>query len=100
MTEFSKKTQGNIFGPLGSNNSYKKEISMENYPKNAFLLHGYFPNHYKYGRKQFSMKEIASYDEDNKVSFKWKKSSQNKKTTVDPSTGLLDNSDPIETKTV
>jgi hypothetical protein len=34
------------------------------------------------------------------TSFKWKKHSQNKKTTVDPKTGLLDNSEPVISKTV
>jgi hypothetical protein len=103
--EFVEKTSGNLFGPLGFGLSYRKEISMLNYPKNAVPLNGYMPTHYKYSHQQFSPKEINSYQVDpydnrRTINFKWKKGSQNKKTTVDPTTGLLDNSDPIETKTV
>jgi len=72
---------------------------MQYYPNNATLLNGYYTNHYKYSKQQFSLKEINSYDNTNS-NFKWKKNSQNKKTTVDPTTGLLDNTDPVETKTV
>lgn len=96
---FRYNTQGAFFGPLVSAFGYRKAYSMQNYPYNAQLLNGYFSNHYKYGKQQFSVKEINSYDNTN-TPFKWKKSSQNKKTTVDPTTGLLDNSDPIEIKTV
>jgi hypothetical protein len=97
--EFRFKTSGNFFGPLASGFDYRKEYTMQNYPYNAELLNGYFPNHYKYSKQQFSVKEINSYDNNNSP-FKWKKNIQNKKTTVDPLTGLLNNSDPVETKTV
>jgi hypothetical protein len=97
--DFKYKTVGAFFGSLASGINYRKEYSMAYYPKNAELLNGYFPNHYKYSKQQFSVKEINSYDNTNKA-FKWKKNSQNKKTTVDVHTGLLDNTDPIETKTV
>ena len=96
---FRYLTQGPFFGPLASAFDYRKAYSMQNYPYNAILLNGYFSNHYKYSNQQFSLKEINSYDNTN-TRFKWKKGSQNKKTTVDPTTGLLDNTDPIETKTV
>ena len=96
---FRYLTQGAFFGPLSSAFDYRKEYSMQNYPYNATLLNGYFSNHYKYSNQQFSVKEINSYDNTN-TRFKWKKGSQNKKTTIDPTTGLLDNTDPIETKTV
>ena len=97
--EFRYKTYGNFFGSSASSINYRKEYSMAYYPKNAELLNGYFRNHHKYSKQQFSLKEVNSYDNTNSR-FKWKKNSQNKKTTVDPFTGLLDNSDPIETKTV
>lgn len=96
---FKYYTAGPFFKGLSSGINYRKEYSMQNYPYNATLLDGYFSNHYKFSKQQFSVKEINSYDNINK-SFKWKKNSQNKKTTVDPTTGLLDNSDPVETKTV
>jgi len=99
FTEFKNKTTGPLFGPLGSGINYRKQFSMEYYPYNAKLLNGYSPDHYKYGKTQFSVKEITSYDQNNKQ-FKWKKGSQNKKTTVNAETGLLDNSDPVETKTL
>lgn len=97
--DFKYRTSGTFFGSLSSGIDYKKALSMEYYPQNAELLNGYFNNHHKYGKRQFSLKEINSYD-NAKVRFKWKKHSQNKKTTVDVNTGLLNNSDPIETKTV
>ena len=97
--DFKYRTSGTFFGSLSSGIDYKKALSMEYYPRNAELLNGYFNNHHKYGKRQFSLKEINSYD-NAKVRFKWKKHSQNKKTTVDVTTGLLNNSDPIETKTV
>ena len=96
---FRYNTQGAFFGPLVSALNYRKAYSMQNYPYNASPLNGYFPNHYKFSKQQFSVKEVNSYDNTNKP-FKWKKNSQNKKTTVDPTTGLLDNTDPVETKTV
>jgi hypothetical protein len=96
---FRYLTQGPFFGPLSSAFSYRKAYSMQNYPYNATLLNGYFSNHYKYSNQQFSVKEINSYDNTDRP-FKWKKGSQNKKTTVDPLTGLLDNTEAIETKTV
>lgn len=97
--DFKYKTAGAFFGSLASGIDYRKSLSMLYYPKNAELLNGYFTNHHKYGKRQFSIKEINSYDNTN-TRFKWKKNSQNKKTTVDVHTGLLDNSDPVETKTV
>jgi hypothetical protein len=97
--DFKYRTSGTFFGSLSSGIDYKKALSMEYYPRNAELLNGYFNNHHKYGKQQFSLKEINSYD-NAKVRFKWKKHSQNKKTTVDVNTGLLNNSEPIETKTV
>jgi hypothetical protein len=97
--DFKYRTSGTFFGSLPSSINYRKNISMLYYPKNAELLIGYFNNHHKYGKQQFSIKEINSYDNTN-TRFKWKKNSQNKKTTVDVKTGLLNNSDPIETKTV
>ena len=97
--DFKYRTEGAFFGSLASGINYRKSYSMEYYPQNAQLLNGYFNNHHKYGKKQFSIKEINSYDNTN-TPFKWKKNSQNKKTTVDVNTGLLNNSDPIETKTV
>lgn len=97
--DFKLLTQGSFFGGLATGVSYRKEYSMKYYPSNAELLNGYYINHYKYTKQQFSVKEINSYDQNNS-SFKWKRGSQNKKTTVDPSTGLLNNSNPVETKTV
>ena len=97
--DFKYRTLGAFFGSLASGINYRKTLSMLYYPKNAELLNGYFTNHHKYGKQQFSTKEINSYDNTN-TRFKWKKNSQNKKTTVDVNTGLLDNSDPVETKTV
>jgi hypothetical protein len=97
--DFKYNTAGAFFGSLVSGINYRKEYSMAYYPKNAELLNGYFSNHYKYSKQQFSVKEINSYDNTNKA-FKWKKNSQNKKTTVDVHTGLLDNTEPVETKTV
>jgi hypothetical protein len=77
---------------------------MQYYPSNATLLSGYRDNHYKYTKQQFSNMEINSYQTNPitkvQTSFKWKKHSQNKKTTVDPKTGLLDNSEPVISKTV
>lgn len=97
--EFRYKTSGTFFGSSVSSINYRKDFTMRNYPYNASLLNGYYPTHHKYTKRQFSMKEINSYDNTNRP-FRWKKHSQNKKTTVDPTTGLLDNSDPVETKTV
>lgn len=97
--EFKLYTQGSFFGPLASGLNYQKQYSMQYYPSNATLLQGYYINHYKYTKQQFSIKEITSYDQNNR-GYKWKKHSQTKKTTVDPNTGLLNNTDPVETKTV
>jgi hypothetical protein len=96
---FRYNTNGPFFGALSSGISYRKDYSMQYYPSNAILMNGYYTNHYKYSKQQFSLKEINSYDNTN-APFKWKKNSQNKKTTVDPTTGLLDNTEPVETKTV
>lgn len=97
--DFKSKTSGPLFGYSGPNIEYQKKVSMENYPYNATLMKGYSETHYKYKKMQFSSKEVNSYDQSNR-SFKWRKGSQNKKTTVEPSTGLLDNSDPVVTKTI
>lgn len=104
FTEFAKKTSGDLFGPLGQGLNYRKTYSMQNYPAGAQLLNGYKSNHYKYTREQFSLKETNSYSinpfTNTETSFKWKRGSQNKKTTVDPKTGLLDNTDPVISKTI
>jgi len=96
---FRTKTYGLVFGPYRYGTSYRKTVSMANYPYNAEILNGYYHTHYKYTRQQFSQKDINLQDQSTN-SFNWKKGSQNKKTTIDPTTGLLDNSDPVETKTV
>ena len=88
-----------LFPNFSSGLLYAKDISMQTYPSNARLFTGYSPDHYKFGREQFSQKIINSYDSNGRA-FKWKKSSQTKKTTVDALSGLLDNSDPVETKKV
>jgi hypothetical protein len=97
--EFRNKTYGPGFGPVRYGIDYRKNISVQNYPYNAEILNGYYHTHYKYTKQQFSQKDINLYDQSN-TTFNWKKGSQNKKTTIDPRTGLLDNSDPVETKTV
>jgi hypothetical protein len=97
--EFKQKTAGNLFGILGPGVSYSYSASLLNYPHNATPLNGYFQTHHKHQRNQFSYREITSYDSTGRF-FKWKKGSQNKKTTVNVETGLLDNSSPVETKTV
>ena len=99
--QFKTNTNYNnsLFAPLAAGLEYREEISMRNYPANATLLTGYYSNHYKYTREQFSNKTVNSYDQNN-APVKWKRNSQNKKTTVDPTSGLLDNSEPVQTKTV
>ena len=101
---FRTNAYGVLFGPLVQGLDYRKKYSMEYYPANASLLNGYMDHHYKNTKRQFSQREFNGYQTNpaTKVqsSFKWIKGSQNKKTTVDPQTGLLDNSDPIETKTI
>lgn len=101
---FIERTSEPLFGPLAQGLSYRKEYSMQYYPSNATLLNGYKGNHYKFSIQQFSQKEVNSYQLDpitnSRTAFKWKKHSQNKKTTVDPKTGLLDNSDPVISKTI
>lgn len=92
------KTGNNLFTPSLSGVLYRKELSMVGYPRNATLFTGYSSLHYKYSRQEFSNKNINSYDQ-NSNAFKWKRGSQNKKTTVDPTSGLLDNTDPVQTKT-
>jgi hypothetical protein len=89
---------GPLFGPIGSGISYRKEISMTNYPENSALLIGYHFDHYKNGKKEFSQKIVNSIDS-NGAPFKWKKNSQTITTTVDPSSGLLNNSQPVEIAT-
>lgn len=104
FNRFIEYTSDALFGPLGQGLSYRKEYSMQYYPTNATLLNGYRENHHKYSMQQFSQKEVNSYQTNPntnvQTSFKWKRSSQNKKTTVDPKTGLLDNTEPVETKTI
>jgi hypothetical protein len=104
FNRFIEYTSDALFGPLGQGLAYRKEYSMQYYPSNAVLLNGYRENHYKYSIQQFSQKEVNSYQTNAntnvQTSFKWKRSSQNKKTTVDPKTGLLDNTEPVETKTI
>jgi hypothetical protein len=104
FTRFIENTSKDLFGPLGQGVAYRKMYSMQYYPSNATLLSGYRDNHYKYTKQQFSNIEINSYQTNPitkaQTSFKWKKHSQNKKTTVDPATGLLDNTEPVISKTV
>jgi len=97
--EFVDVGTGTLFARMNQGVNYQKQISLLYKPENSVLLNGYFHTHYKYKRQQFSKKEINSFDNSNK-SFKWVKSSQNRKTTVDPSTGLLDNTDPVISKTI
>jgi hypothetical protein len=97
--EFRNKTYGPGFGSVRYGIDYRKSVSIQNYPYNAEILNGYYHTHYKYTKQQFSQKDINLYDQSN-TTFNWKRGSQNKKTTIDPTTGLLDNSDPVETKTV
>ena len=105
--EFVNKTSGLIFGTNGGY-EYRKVVSLQTPVQNSELLYGYFGTHYKYKRQQFSRKEINAYDSTSYIdsngrhrygkAFKWTRSSQNKKTTVESTTGLLNNSDPIELK--
>ena len=84
----------------------RKNKSLEIVPNDRRMLVGYFPTHYKYKKQVFSQKEINSiensYDQNGKSSpraAKWKRGSQNKRTTIDASTGNLNNTDPLERKT-
>lgn len=95
--EFMAKTSGPAFS-VNAGVNYRLEVSKNIIQANSEVLNGYFSTHYKYKKKIFSQKEINSYDQNN-LSFKWKRGSQNKTTTVDESTGLLNNTDPVETKT-
>jgi hypothetical protein len=97
IDEFAIKTSGALFGTANNGIAYKKAVSLQNVPVNSERLSGYFPTHYKYKKRTFSQKEINSYDQQN-APQKWKRGSQNKKTTVDEKTGLLNNTFPIETK--
>lgn len=99
FTEFIDKTSGPLFARLTQGVNYQKTLSLQNKPSSSLLLDGYFYTHYKYKKQQFSKKEINSIDSIGR-GYKWVKGSQNKKTTVDPTTGLLNNSDPVETKTI
>lgn len=99
FSEFIEKTKGPLFARLTQGVNYQKNLSLSSKPSSSVLLDGYFHTHYKYKKQQFSKKEINSFDNTGK-SFKWIKGSQNKKTTVDPKTGLLNNSEPVEIKTV
>ncbi len=104
FNRFIEYTSDALFGPLGQGLAYRKEYSMQYYPSNATLLNGYKENHYKYSIQQFSQEEVNSYQINPitkaETSFKWKRGSQNKKTTVDPKTGLLDNTEPVIRKTI
>ena len=93
---FKANTAGPLFGPLGIGLEIRKDLSMQYYPENASLLTGYNSDHYKYGKEQFSQKVINSSDQ-NGLPYKWKKGSQTITTTVDPSSGLLNNSQPVVT---
>lgn len=95
--EFIYKTYGALFGVANGGIRYRRQVSLENTPINSERVLGYFPTHYKYKKKVFSQKEINSYDQQNRPQ-KWKRGSQNKKTTVDEKTGLLNNTFPVETK--
>lgn len=95
--EFVYKTYGGLFGTANGGIRYRRDVSLQNTPPNSERLVGYFPTHYKYKKRVFSQKEINSYDQQNRPQ-KWKRGSQNKKTTVDEKTGLLNNSSPVETK--
>jgi hypothetical protein len=97
IDEFAIKTRGSLFGTANNGIAYKKAVSLQNVPINSERLAGYFPTHYKYKKRIFSQKEINSYDQQNSPQ-KWKRGSQNKKTTVDEKTGLLNNTFPVETK--
>ena len=84
----------------------RKAQSLLLVPANGNMLSGYFSTHYKYKKMVFSQKEINSienfYDQNGRPqlrSSKWKRNSQNKKTTVDPLTGNLNNTEPVERKT-
>ena len=99
FSEFIEKTTGPLFARLTQGVNYQKTLSLSYKPTSSVLLDGYFHTHYKYKKQQFSKKEIHSFDNTGR-SFKWVKGSQNKKTTVDASTGLLDNSEPVISKTV
>jgi hypothetical protein len=99
FTEFIEKTSGPLFARLTQGVNYQKTLSLASKPSSSLLLDGYFYTHYKYKKQQFSKKEINSIDKNGR-GYKWVKGSQNKKTTVDPTTGLLNNSEPVETKTI
>jgi hypothetical protein len=104
LNEFVSYTSKELFGPLAQSLAYRKIYSMENYPSTSTLLQGYRYNHYRFSKKQFSQKELNGYQQNlatnSQINYKWKKSSQNKKTTVDPKTGLLDNSEAVIVKTI
>jgi len=99
FSEFIDKTSGPMFARLTQGVNHQKLISDSYKPADAVALNGYFHTHYKYKKQQFSRKEINSIDSTGRFS-KWKKSSQNKKTTVDAVTGLLDNTEAVESKTI
>ncbi len=99
FSEFIEKASGPLFARLTQGVNYRKTVSLSYKPSSSLLLDGYFYTHYKYKKQQFSKKEINSFDNTGR-SFKWVKNSQNKKTTIDPTTGLLDNSEPVISKTV
>lgn len=95
--EFIYKTYGTLFGVANGGIRYRRDVSLQNTPINSERVLGYFPTHYKYKKRVFSQKELNSYDQQNRPQ-KWKRGSQNKKTTVDDKTGLLNNTFPVETK--
>lgn len=99
---FSRYTNGALLTNNGL--SYRVQYSMLYAPTGSALLNGYRNNHHKYTKQQFSLKEINAYRTNPvtkvQTNYKWKKNSQTKQTTVDPATGLADNSDPILVKTI
>lgn len=102
--KISRTAKGSLFGPLASGLNYRKQYSMMYYPTGSQLLDGYMWDHYKYTKQQFSSKEINAYRVNpttrSQVNYKWKRGSQTKQSTVDPNTGLADNSDPVIVKTI
>lgn len=100
--KFSKYTGGTLFSNNGLN--YRLQYSMMYYPTSSVLMDGYRDVHYKHTKQQFSSKEINAYQKNPvtgmQSNYKWKRGSQTKKTTVDPNTGLADNTDPVVVKTI
>ena len=97
-SELLRKTTPNGVFSNAKEIQTRKDKSLLVVPENREMLNGYFSTNYKYKKRVFSDKEINAYDQTG-LSFKWKRGSQNKKTTVDATTGNLNNSDSIETNT-